>query len=109
MLPVAPTTPPPPVRDGIPPPHKKIQRSQCKGGQTVAPRRLTSASVLMDDVTQVDLGMILQTRLIASRAQRVVVTTTHTLVLEDFDYTIAEVYPNKPNLLGHVVSFVFCF
>lgn len=109
MFAAAPTTPPPPVRGATPPPHKKIQRSQCKGGQIATPRRLTSATVLVDDVSHVELGMVLRSKSVANHAQTVVVTTTHTLVLDAIDVTIVTVYPNQANLIGHVVSFVPCF
>ena len=104
---VAPTTPPPPARASSPPPHKKTQRSSCIKVANTEPRRLVDMKILVDRVNNVNLGVVMQSKVIQNKM--IIVSTTHTVVLCAADETVIEIHPSKPEILGHTLSFENCF
>ena len=63
--------------------------------------------ILVDSVSNVNLGVVMQSKVIHDKM--IIVSTTHTVVLCAADETVIEIHPSKPEILGHTVSFENCF
>ena len=63
--------------------------------------------ILLDSVSNVNLGVVIQSKVIYDKI--IIVSTTHTVVLRAADETVIEIHPSKPEILGHKLSFENCF
>ena len=63
--------------------------------------------ILVDCVNNVNLGVVMQSKVIHNKM--IIVSTTHTVVLCAADETVIEIHPSKPEILGHTLSFENCF
>ena len=62
--------------------------------------------ILLDSVSNVNLGVVIQSKVIYDKI--IIVSTTHTVVCAA-DETVIEIHPSKPEILGHKLSFENCF